>query len=336
MREPRRFKRIPGVTAGLLVVCALLMILSVPATARTGSIRAIDNGDVIFLYEENLDISGLRSGANPVTGLRRYVDDDATRAMVREIPVESDTSLSLNAGLVADQFGIYYGYNPTDGNTGKYVRIGEPSVEIDVVLADPNHADSVKGLTISEKTLLAFKISAPEVGPYYRYGTVYPATVDVVMTTPGGGELAVVQGRDFRGLNISSSQFYTDDPGRPGAFTFQGLKEGTYRIQAKWRMPVPFDNQAPDSNIITWNIGGPTPVTATTTAATPRPTTPQTTVTTPAATTVTTPPTTVATPPLTPTATVPSTPGPTPAALEPVLALGAVALLALALERRAP
>jgi len=336
MREPRRFKRIPGVTAGLLVVCALLMILAVPATARTGSIRAIDNGDVIFLYEENLDISGLRSGANPVTGLRRYVDDDATRAMVREIPVESDTSLSLNAGLVADQFGIYYGYNPTDGNTGKYVRIGEPSVEIDVVLADPNHADSVKGLTISEKTLLAFKISAPEVGPYYRYGTVYPATVDVVMTTPGGGELAVVQGRDFRGLNISSSQFYTDDPGRPGAFTFQGLKEGTYRIQAKWRMPVPFDNQAPDSNIITWNIGGPTPVTATTTAATPRPTTPQTTVTTPAATTVTTPPTTVATPPLTPTATVPSTPGPTPAALEPVLALGAVALLALALERRAP
>ena len=336
MREPRRFKRIPGVTAGLLVVCALLMILAVPATARTGSIRAIDNGDVIFLYEENLDISGLRSGANPVTGLRRYVDDDATRAMVREIPVESDTSLSLNAGLVADQFGIYYGFNPTDGNTGKYVRIGEPSVEIDVVLADPNHADSVKGLTISEKTLLAFKISAPEVGPYYRYGTVYPATVDVVMTTPGGGELAVVQGRDFRGLNISSSQFYTDDPGRPGAFTFQGLKEGTYRIQAKWRMPVPFDNQAPDSNIITWNIGGPTPVTATTTAATPRPTTPQTTVTTPAATTVTTPPTTVATPPLTPTATVPSTPGPTPAALEPVLALGAVALLALALERRAP
>ena len=336
MREPRRFKRIPGVTAGLLVVCALLMILSVPATARTGSIRAIDNGDVIFLYEENLDISGLRSGANPVTGLRRYVDDDATRAMVREIPVESDTSLSLNAGLVADQFGIYYGYNPTDGNTGKYVRIGEPSVEIDVVLADPNHADSVKGLTISEKTLLAFKISAPEVGPYYRYGTVYPATVDVVMTTPGGGELAVVQGRDFRGLNISSSQFYTDDPGRPGAFTFQGLKEGTYRIQAKWRMPVPFDNQAPDSNIITWNIGGPTPVTATTTAATPRPTTPQTTVTTPSATTMATPPTTVATSPLTTTATVPSTPGPTPAALEPVLALGAVALLALALGRRAP
>ena len=335
MREPRRFKRIPGVTAGLLVVCALLMILAVPATARTGSIRAIDNGDVIFLYEENLDLTGLRSGANPVTALRKYVDDDATKAMVREIPVESDTSLSLNAGLVADQFGIYYGYNPTDGSTGKYVRIAKPRVEIDVVLADPNHADSVQGLTISEKTSLAFKISAPEVGPSYRYGTVYPATVDVVMTTPGGGELAVIQGRDFRGLNISSSQFYTDDPGRPGAFTFQGLKEGTYRIQAKWRMPVPFDSQAPDSNIITWNIGGPTPVTATTTAATPRPTTPATT---PPVTTATTPPITVTTPATTPATTMPTTAAPTPtrAALEPVLALGAVALLALALGRRAP
>jgi hypothetical protein len=318
-------------------VCALILILAVPATARTGSIRAIDNADTIFLYEENLDISGLRSGANPVTGLRKYVDDDATKAMVREIPVESDTSLSLNAGLVADQFGIYYGYNPTDGSTGKYVRIAEPRVEIDVVLADPNHADSVQGLTISEKTSLAFKISAPEVGPYYRYGTVSPATVDVVMTTPGGGELAVVQGRDFRGLNISSSQFYTDDPGRPGAFTFQGLKEGTYRIQAKWRMPVPFDNQAPDSNIITWNIGGPTPVTATTTAATPRPTTPATTPITPSVTgttthtvaTTTAPPTA---PPI-PAATT-AAPSPTPAPGELAVPLAAAGILLLTMGRR--
>jgi hypothetical protein len=250
--------------------------------------------------------------------------------------VTSDTSFTLLPEMAGGTLGIYFGYNPTDGNTGNSVRVTEPTVEIDMVLASPNHVDSLKGLTVSEKTAVAFKITSIEVGANYRYGTVYPATVDIVLTAPGGAELTTIQGKDFSALNLSSQVFYTDDPGQPGSITFQGMKEGSYQVQARWRMPRSFDNQAPDSTILTWNIGGPTPVTATTTAATPRPTTPQTTVTTPSATTMATPPTTVATSPLTTTATVPSTPGPTPAALEPVLALGAVALLALALGRRAP
>jgi cytoskeletal protein RodZ len=163
--------------------------------------------------------------------------------------------------------------------------------------------------------------------------------VDIVVTTPGGGKLSVFQGRDFRGLNISSTEFYTDDPGRPGAFTFEGLEAGTYRAQAEWRTPGTFDSQAPDSNILSWNIGKtPTP-----TPTTPKPTTPPTTSPTPSVTGTTTQtvaPTTEATtaPPVTTPATTPATtePAATPAPLEPVLALGAVALLALALGWRAP
>ena len=317
------------------------MILAVPATARTGSIRAIDIADTIFLYEENLDISGLRSGANPVTALRRYVDDTPGKAVLQEIPVQDDTSFTVYESSVAGVLGIYYAYNPTDGNTGRYVRIDEPRVEIDAVLADPYHTDSIQGLSISETTSIAFKITAPRVAASYRYGTVYPATVDIVMTTPGGAELSVFQGRDFRGLNLSSTEFYTDDPGRSGAFTFEGLEKGMYRVQARWRTPVTFDNQAPDSNILSWNIGGPTPVTATTTAATPRPTTAATTPLTPSVTGTTThtvattteattaPPTA----PPTPAATT-AAPSPTPAPGELAVPLAAAGILLLTMGRQ--
>ncbi|MDD1654980.1 MAG: DUF3821 domain-containing protein [Methanomicrobiales archaeon] len=316
------------------------MILAVPSTARTGSIQVIDNADTIFIYEENLDISALRLGANPVTFLRKFVDDNPGKAVIKEIPVPDDTSFTVYASSVGTDVGIYYAYNPTDGNTGKYVRINEPTVAIDAVLANPYHTDSIRGLNIPDTTAIAFKITSPNVGASYHLGTVFPATVDIVVTTPGGGELSIFQGRDFRGLNISSTEFYTDDPGEPGAFTFQGLSEGTYQAQARWSNPESFDSQAPDSNILTWNIGGtPTP--------TPTPTTP------PSTTTPTTPPTTTVTgtptqtvttteattaPPVTTPGTTPSTtePGPTPTPLEPVAALGAVALLALVLGRRAP
>ena len=319
-----------------------LLLIAVPATARTGSIRAIDNADTIFLYEENLDISGLRSGANPVTLLRKFVYDKPGKAILQEITVQDDASFTVYASSVGGELGIYYGYNPTDGNTGKYVRIDEPKVEIDAVLADPYHTDSIEGLNIPDTTRVAFKVIAPRVAASYRYGTVYPATVDIVVTTPGGAELNIFQGRDFRGLNISSTEFYTDDPVRPGAFTFEGLEQGMYRVQAKWRTPTTFDSQAPDSNTLSWNIGGSTTATTTPTTPTPQPTTPATTPITPSVTDTSTHTlaTTEATtaPPVTTPATTPATtePAATPAALEPVLALGAVALLALALGQRAP
>jgi cell division septation protein DedD len=324
-----------------VTILLALLLIAVPAAARTGSIQKIDNGDTIFLYEENLDISALRFAANPVTLLRKFVDDNPGKAMIQEITVSDDTSFTVYASSVGEELGIYYGYNPTDGNTGKYIRINEPEVEIDAVLANPYHAESIEGLNIPDTTPIAFKISAPGVASYYRYGTVYPATVDIVVTTPGGAELTTFQGRDFRGLNISSPEFYTDDPGRPGAFIFEGLEAGTYRAQAKWRTPATFDNQAPDSNTLSWNIGGtPTPTTTPTSSPpTATPTTPPTTsVTTTLTQTVTTTTEATTAPPVTTPATTPATtePAATPTALEPVLALGAVALLALALGRKFP
>jgi hypothetical protein len=293
-----------GIHCGLVSLGIVLIVLSTfviySSSART-DIRHIGVGDTIFVYEQNLDITGLRTGANPITALRKYQDDNPTLALLREVPVQDDTSFNPIPEAFGDLLGVYYAFNPTDGAMNS-VLIAEPSVSIDAVLASPNHSDSIRGLTVSEKTRIAFKIVSVEVGSAYHAGALFPATVDIVLTSPGGAQVTSIQGIDFSRMNVSAQQFYTDDPGRPGAITFEGLGAGSYTVQVKWHDPVSFDMQAPDSNIYSFSIGGTT--ISTTTTSPPAPTAVMTTQ--PATTLI---PATMpaTTPPVTPTATVPPT-----------------------------
>jgi len=328
------YQRIPCalVTGGIFLIL-LSALLVVPSGART-DIQTIGVGDTIFVYEQNLDITGLRTGANPITALRKYQDDNPTMALIREVPVPDDTSFSPIPEVFGGLYEIYYAFNPTDGAM-RSVLVTEPSVSIDAVLASPNHSDSIKGLTISENTRVAFKIVSIDVAAYYHAGALYPATVDLVLTTPGGAQLTSIQGLDFSRMNVSAQVFYTDDPGRPGAITFANLGAGTYTVQAKWHDPASFDQQAPDSNIYSFTIGGttvsttsppaPTPVMTTQTTATPVPAT------TPATTPL--PPGTPSTPPpAQPSTTPPSTtsqPSPTPMPTGAWLAVLSIALAVL-------
>ena len=327
-------------TGGILLVL-LAILLAFPAAART-DMQHIQSGDVIFIYEQNLDITGL--GANKVTSLRKYSDDNPAKALVREVAVPDDTSFSLIPEFFGGQTGVFYAFNQTAGAMGS-VLVKVPSVTIDVVLANPNHVDVVQGFTVSPKTQVAFKITSTDVGTSYHAGALYPATVDLVITTPGGGQLTVFQGKDFSRMNLSSPVFYTDDPGRPGAITFEGLEGGSYQAQAKWKDPVSFDQQAPDSNAYSFAIGTPTPppttpnpattvVTARTTVATPVPTTPAAPSATPSIPEVTTPLPTA--PPATPSPAGTPAPSPTsaPAGAWPAVLSPALALLPLLRKRK--
>jgi hypothetical protein len=282
----------------LLVLISALAVC--PSVARS-DIRHIGVGDMLFIYEQNVDITGLRTGGNPVTALRKYVDDNPARALIREVAVADDTSFTPIPETFAGQYGVYFAFNQTSGVMNS-VLVGVPQISIDAVLASPNHADSIQGFTITEDTLIAFKVASVDVGTYYHAGPLYPATVDLVLTVPGGAERTSVQGRDFSAMNINSPISYTDDPGRPGAIILQGLGAGTYSLQARWRNPASFDSQAPDSNVLTFSVGKTTPQ-----ATTPSLTTPATTrTTTSPPVPSTTPPTTRATTPAT--ATSPATP----------------------------
>lgn len=295
-------KKAPRVMlAGGILLILLTTLVVFPSAARP-DIRHIGAGDAIFVYEQNLDITGL--GPHPITALMKYQDDNPTLALIREVPVQDATSFSPIPELFGGLYGVYYAFNPTDGVMNS-VLVTEPSVSIDAVLASPNHSDSIQGLTVPEDTRIAFKIVAVDVGSFYHAGALYPATVDLVLTTPGGAQLTSIQGMDFSRMNVSAQQFYTDDPGQPGAISFAHLDAGTYSVQAKWHDPASFDMQAPDSNIISFSIGGTT--FSTTTTSPPTPTAVMTTRTTTPPVPETTPATTPL-PPVTPSAPIPPTP----------------------------
>jgi hypothetical protein len=325
----------------LLAVCILALSVG-QVGARGPTISDIQPYDTIFIYEEGLDLSQLRNATtdNPITELRKYQNDNPDRGVTKNIPVTDDTNFEVQDFLVGEDYGTYYAFNPVDGTTA-LVMIREPRIFLDVVLANPNHNEPLTGLTVSENTRIAFRIASPDVGAFYQTGGVYPATIDIVLTYPGGAESTVISGINLAGLNVSSTRFYTDDPGRPGAVRLGDLgAPGTYSVRAVWRTPAGFDAYAPDSEPVTFTVanrvgvetGTPTP-TATVTAsptATPAPTT-----------VATTPPTTAptATETITPVptateTTAPATPTPTAAPLPVTVVVGALGLAAILAGRR--
>lgn len=317
----------------LLAICIIALCVG-QAGARGPTIRDIQPYDTIFIYEEGLDLSQLRNATtdNPVTELRRYQDDNPDRGVTRSIPVADDTNFEVQEIYLQEDYGTYYAYNPEDG-TSAQVMIREPRLFLDVVLANPHHNEPLEGLTVSPNTRIAFRVSSPDVGAFYQAGGVYPATIDIVLTTPGGAETTVIGGRNFAGLNVSSTRFYTDDPGWPGAVRLGDLGEpGTYSVRAVWRTPSGFDAYAPDSERVTFAIANrvgvdttatPTPTATVTATPTATPTEMTVPTTEPTATETATPVTTATTEPTAPTPTA----APLPAALA-VAAAGFVLTLA--------
>jgi hypothetical protein len=326
----------------LLAVCILALSVG-QVGARGPAISDIQPYDTIFIYEEGLDLSQLRNATtdNPITELRKYQNDNPDRGVTKNIPVTDDTNFEVQDFLVGEDYGTYYAFNPVDGTTA-LVMIREPRIFLDVVLANPNHNEPLTGLTVSENTRIAFRIASPDVGAFYQAGGVYPATVDIVLTYPGGAESTVISGINLAGLNVSSTRFYTDDPGRPGAVRLGDLgAPGTYSVRAVWRTPAGFDAYASDSEPVTFTVANRVGVDTT---ATPTPTATVT-----ASPTATSAPTTVATTPPTtaptatetitpvPTATettAPATPTPTAAPLPVTVVIGALGLAAILAGRR--
>ncbi len=321
----------------LLAVC-LLALCAGEVGARGPTIRDIQPYDTIFIYEEGLNLSGLRNATtnNPITALRKYQDDNPDKSLVKNIPIAGDTDFEVQDFLVHGDYGTYYAYSPVDGATAP-VFIREPEIFLDVVLGNPYHNEPLTGLTVSENTRIAFRIASPDVGAFYQAGGAYPATVDIVLTHPGGAESTLISGLSFAGLNVSSTRFYTDDPGRPGAIVLSGLgRPGTYSVRAVWRTPEGFDARARDSAPVMFTVGNRVGVNTT---ATPTPGVTTTPTTTPPATAITPTVTTTATSVPTVTATgtgttVSTTSLPTATPLPVAVIIGALAIAIVAGRRR--
>ncbi|MBN1194142.1 MAG: DUF3821 domain-containing protein [Methanomicrobiaceae archaeon] len=245
----------------VITVCLVLLILAAPAGARGPGINDIGPGDTIFLYEEGLNLTGLRDSVSniPLTALRRYSGDDPTYTLLSELPIADDTDFDVLSELVDTNPAVYYGYTPADGAT-QSVIVWKPELTLGVTLASPYHGDVVEGLSLPEGTAIAFRITSPYVGSAYRVGSTNYATVDVVFSTPGGAETTRLKAVDFTGIPLQAAVVYTDDPGMPGAISLSRLETGTYSVQARWNSPQAFADYADDSNSITFSVGKPSGV----------------------------------------------------------------------------
>ena len=259
-----------AIRLGIAITLLLLAVaaIAIPVMARSPTVKDIQPGDGIFLYERDLNLTSLSGGGGPIRSLVHY-SDFSDKVLDNIISVGDEESFEVLDVEVDGIYGIYYAWNDSGlildekGSPKYYVNIAEPGLSLDVVLANPYHVDSVEGLSISRNTLVAFEVTAPKVGSWYRVGDTCPAQVDIVMMRPGGSELASFGGRDMRGLNVSSTQFYTDDPGRPGAITLADLEAGDYSFQARWSAPEEFAGYAADSNAINFTVRGSQGVTLT-------------------------------------------------------------------------
>jgi hypothetical protein len=266
----------PSILVTLILAAIILAgALASPAAARGPSINDIQPGDTIFLYEQGLDLTGLRNPVtmSPVTSLNQYQDDDPAKALTGMVVVDDDTDFDVLPSLFGDEIARYYAYSQADGATTAAVFVVVPTVTITPVLANPYHNDVIEGISVPVGTAIAFRIESPFVGTAYQVGGVPGAKISILVTKPGGAQSTSFGGSNLADLPVGSVQFYTDDPGIAGPSVLSGLEPGSYSIVAEWSAPASFAAQAPDSNVISFAIGDKVGVDVTlTTPATTHPT----------------------------------------------------------------
>ncbi|HXW98448.1 MAG TPA: DUF3821 domain-containing protein, partial [Methanomicrobiales archaeon] len=220
-------------TMKLLIVAlaVFLVVFSSPVAARTPSIKNIVAGDHIFVYEQNLNLAGL---TGTVTALRKFVDDDVTKAIIKEIPVTNQNSFTVDTAIVGGVYGLYYPVNGNVVNAGDKadsahgITIEATDISLGVYLT--NRIDSVDGKSLTRETNITFKIGAPDFGTYYRFtngaNTVYPGQADIRIVTPNGGELTQFGDNvvNLAGINITGSANWTDSQvGTPDGGAASGI-----------------------------------------------------------------------------------------------------------------
>jgi PGF-CTERM protein len=228
------------VAVALLVVAALLVA---PAAARGATIDVIQPDDTIFVWEKDLDLSALSPGG-AITSLKIVEDNNP----VYSIPVPDYTEFDVPTYIPDSRLGqIYYAYNGT-GAKGFAVTIDKPSLGLDIVLQD-DHSASVNGKSISETSLLQFKIKAGVVGDVYQTtpaGTY--ATVSVKVSPEGGAQLTYFAEVDLADLDVTGATIYS------GTLDLTEEDTGTYTAFAEWTSPSGFKDNAADSSTVSFTI----------------------------------------------------------------------------------
>ncbi|EJG07961.1 hypothetical protein Metli_2019 [Methanofollis liminatans DSM 4140] len=221
----------------------LVLLVGLCLMAAPGAGRAIGNGDTVFDYEADLDLSGIAEDGDQ---LAMYFDDDPTKGMIFSIPVANAANLDLTQIDMQGNYGTYYLMR----DTAKKIYIRNPEIYFGVCLENDLSA-SIAGKTVTKNTPIAFRFDATEVGTFLISADV--ATVNVRIVTPGGGiihEIPDAAGlvQNFTGLPLNAPRTYYRN------IDISQLEEGTYTTNAVWATPTGFADYATDSNVVIFSV----------------------------------------------------------------------------------
>ncbi|RXE55739.1 hypothetical protein ABH15_05770 [Methanoculleus taiwanensis] len=202
------------------MVVAFVVLMAVSLMVAPAAARAVASGNTVYVGEEGLDLSGIAG----ITRLVHYSDFTAGAAdNIIDVPVATDFDLTAtDAGGIT---GTYYAWNAGGLIAGNpFVVVKVPNVTLDVVLNN-SRSDSVNGKSVSRDTVLAFELQNNVGG---LYATPAIATMDIEITTPGGGKLTQFGGVSTAAVPINASKIYV------GGMSLSGVEAGTYTAVAKW------------------------------------------------------------------------------------------------------
>jgi hypothetical protein len=186
----------------MIVALVAVALLALPVAARNPTIRDINPGDVVFIYETNLNVSFLDTNTPttksfPPTSFRKYSNDqpDPTvaggGAMLAEVPLNPDGTLSLNTA--PPYLGIWFPYNASAAgyhvNPNNSIQIQHADVTLDAVLNN-SHTDSIATKSVTRDNNIAFKLISTYAGNYFKHistgasGTYFDARVNIELTSP--------------------------------------------------------------------------------------------------------------------------------------------------------
>jgi len=222
----------------------LVLLIGLCLMAAPGAGRAIGNGDTVFDYEADLDLSGIAEDGDQ---LAMYADDDTTKGQIFSFPVAVAASLDLTQIGMQGNYGTYFVVS--GGVPGARIYIRDPTVTFDIVL-DNDIGYSIVGRYVTQDTPIAFKFDATEVGTYLP-----TATVQVRITTPDGSTLTSIldadgNAQDLTGHVVSAPRTYIRD------IDISQLGEGGYAAQVTWESPQGFADYASDTCISIFKILG--------------------------------------------------------------------------------
>ncbi|WP_317064144.1 DUF3821 domain-containing protein [Methanoculleus caldifontis] len=207
-----------------IVTVALLAALVVaPAAAQ----RTVSTGNTIYVGEEDLNVTAVFPGTT--SGYLVHFSSPTDRTVVgAPISVVATSSFDLTATAVGQNTGIWYAFATPDytGAPIGDVLVQTPSTNLRVLLGSTG-TTSVDGQSITRSSAIRFRVDHNLAG--LGTGTNDPNynTIEVRLTTPGGGTVTTFGGESLR-LQLTGQWTETNPINLTGAMV------GTYTARGVW------------------------------------------------------------------------------------------------------